>query len=660
MLSDYLRDAGIPHEVSVATEYGKEILLESGEENLIVGRKNSEEIAEMIDSIGASIVVDATHPFATDASREIKRACLLKDVLCVRLKRSTEDSLPENDNIVLVDSMEDAARKAGDVDGNILILTGSKELEKIVACIADTSRLYARVLPNEESIAKCSRAGLLGKQIIAMQGPFSKQMNIATIREIGAKVIITKESGKAGGFREKIEAAVQCGIRAVVVRNPEELVLGVDGHSLEEVCEILTDHTGVEIRPFMEITLAGIGPGDESYYTTELRKALDRADIIFGAEAVLKNLKSCDVPLVYEYRGENILKYLEENRGYISPVVLFSGDISLCSGARKATEFFAGEGYRVKRIPGISSVTLFSQRLCLGLEDVRIVSAHGRDRDVAGYVAMNKEVIVLPSDAEHAKRICEQVKDMAEMVVVGCDLGTSEEKIIDIGPSEKASEQMDGIKGKCLVYIKKNIVQKENAVAALADSEIIRGNVPMTKEEIRALSIRKLELTRDAVLYDVGAGTGSISLEAALLDPGIRVYSIEKNEEAILLLRQNKEKFGAVNMEIVEGKAPQALGELPIPSHVFIGGSSGSIKEILSAVFNKNESARVVINTVTAETFAQVMDYVSKTKGIEPDIIQVSVSRFRKAGNYHLADALNPVYIITLKTSTENVNDLTI
>lgn len=651
ILSDYLRKAGILHEISVATEYGKEILLENGEENLLVGRKNFKEIEEMIKSLEVSIVVDATHPFATAASKEIKTACEGSDVPYLRLKRSTEVKADGTDNVICVDSIEDASKAAEDTDGNILVLTGSKDLEKIASIITDTSRVFVRVLPNEDSIGKCIKAGFGGRQIIAMQGPFSKQLNIATIKEIDAKAIITKESGKAGGFDEKIEAAISCGVKAIVVRNPENAIESPDAYSLSEIIEILSKHTGItitsnkDIIPDKAITLAGMGPGDESYYTLELKKALDEADIIFGAKAVVNNLKNSHVPVISKYDGQKIYDYLEGNREYINPLILFSGDISLCSGAKKATVLFEDKGYKVNLISGISSVTLFAQRLGLGLEDVRVISAHGRKCDVIRNVTDNVETIVLTSDAEHARNISEKLISLTDKVIVGCDLGTSSEKIID---AKSNPDTIKDIAGKCLVYTYNENATGRKIVKTLCDDEIIRGNVPMTKEEIRALSMRKLSLSKGAVFYDIGSGTGSISLEAALLDESISVYSVEKNEEAIELLRKNIEKFNVSNIEMISGLAPDAMKELPAPSHVFIGGSSGNIKEIIDAVYQKNSKAKIVINTVTAETFAQVMDLINEYPDIEPDIIMVSVSRFKKVGRYHLADALNPVYIITL------------
>ncbi len=679
ILSDYLRDYCIPHEVSVATEYGRDILAEKGEDKLLVGRKDRGEIEKVIKDGSFTIVVDATHPFATVVSEEIKGACDSAKVRYLRLKRDTGKELTGRDDIIYADTLKEAVSALAAISGNILLLTGSKDLQDISDSFHDVSRLYARVLPNEESIGKCVKAGLSGKQIIAMQGPFSRQMNVATIKEINASAIFTKESGRTGGLSEKLEAALECGIKAVVLKNPENKSENSEGYSLEEVLQLLAEHCEIEIVPQKNITLAGIGPGGEEFYTRELTKELEIADVIFGAQAVIRNLSNGfikkfhkETPIIPEYSGEKIYEYLEENSEFKHPLVLFSGDISLCSGAKKVSEYFRDRNYKIKRICGISSVTFLAERLELSLEKVRIVSAHGRQCNVRGYVAQNEEVIILPSDADHAREICsltagsskiigmsESVAAKAQntgenmVVTVGCDLGTTDEKILKI--SEKPELAAD-ISGKCLIYVKNLTAVHQPVAHGLSDDEIIRGKAPMTKEEIRALSMRKLALTGNAVFYDIGAGTGSVSLEAALLSPDIKVYAIEKKDEAVALLQQNKEKFGADNIEIIHGEAPEAL-DLPAPTHVFIGGSGGNMGKILATVFTSNESARIVINAVTAETFAEIMECLRDYPNIEPDIIQVFACRYKKAGSYHLADALNPVYIITLQKGEKHDRD---
>lgn len=189
----------------------------------------------------------------------------------------------------------------------------------------------------------------------------------------------------------------------------------------------------------------------------------------------------------------------------------------------------------------------------------------------------------------------------------------------------------------------------------MKDELFTRGSLPMTKSEVRAVSLSKLELVPGAVFWDVGAGTGSVSVEAArlLLRAGGQgqIYAVEREPEGIRLIQENKEKLAAgfLGFHVIEGEAPECLKELPSPSHVFIGGSGGRLKEILSVVFGKNRRARVVINAITPETLFQAMEASGELGVWEEEIIQVSVSRFEKRGKYHLQMGTNPVFVITLQ-----------
>lgn len=180
----------------------------------------------------------------------------------------------------------------------------------------------------------------------------------------------------------------------------------------------------------------------------------------------------------------------------------------------------------------------------------------------------------------------------------------------------------------------------------MRDELFIRGAVPMTKSEVRAVSISKLELEEDSVLYDVGAGTGSVSIEAASFLKKGKVYAIERKEEAISLIKANKERFHAGSLEIVEGTAPEAMENLEAPTHVFIGGTSGSMKEVLSLILQKNPKARIVINVLALESLSEILTWL-KENSIAAEIVQVQVSKAKEAGAYHLMMGQNPVYVIS-------------
>ena len=180
----------------------------------------------------------------------------------------------------------------------------------------------------------------------------------------------------------------------------------------------------------------------------------------------------------------------------------------------------------------------------------------------------------------------------------------------------------------------------------MRDECFIRGKVPMTKSEVRAVSLDKLELRDGEVFYDVGAGTGSVAVEAALRCPHSRVYALEQKAEGCELISGNREKFGADNLTVVPGKAPETFRELPAPDKVFIGGSGGSLGAILKAVREANPQVRIVVNVITLETLSELTSYLER-EGLEAEVVSIQVSRAQKLGCYHLMQAMNPVWVVT-------------
>ncbi|MEG0689566.1 MAG: precorrin-6Y C5,15-methyltransferase (decarboxylating) subunit CbiT [Hungatella sp.] len=180
----------------------------------------------------------------------------------------------------------------------------------------------------------------------------------------------------------------------------------------------------------------------------------------------------------------------------------------------------------------------------------------------------------------------------------------------------------------------------------MRDEYFIRGQVPMTKSEVRAVSLSKLELTNDSIVYDIGAGTGSVSIEAARAVPGGQVYAIEKNPEARKLIYANRDRFQIENLVVVEGSAPEVLTGLPLPSHAFIGGSSGCLREVIRCLLEKNPRIRIVVNLITLESLSQMIDF-TKTWSIEAEFISIQVARAGLVGTSHLMQGQNPVYVIS-------------
>ena len=185
----------------------------------------------------------------------------------------------------------------------------------------------------------------------------------------------------------------------------------------------------------------------------------------------------------------------------------------------------------------------------------------------------------------------------------------------------------------------------------IPDGDFVRGEVPMTKAEVRAAAVWKLRLSPESVVYDIGCGTGSVAVEAALQAKAGRVFAIDKKWEAIALTEQNRRRFGTWNIETVYGEAPQVLEHLPAPDAVFLGGSSGAVEPILETVARKNPHARLVASCASMETLAALS--AAAVRFPDAEMVQVSVARTHLRGAHHLLCAQNPVFLFSFTLSGE-------
>ena len=223
---------GMETMVCVATEYGKEVQTHESGIQVHSGRLDVEGMTQVL--AGADLCVDATHPYAREASRNIREAAKEAGVPCHRLLRRESQLSP---GCVLVDSAADAARFLQGVEGNILLTTGAKELASFAP--VGVHRLYPRVLPAVESLEACEALGISRSNVIAMQGPFTQELNVALIRQFSIGWLVTKDGGAAGGFAEKVRAAQETGARLVVIRRPKE-----DGESFETILQLCKEMMG--------------------------------------------------------------------------------------------------------------------------------------------------------------------------------------------------------------------------------------------------------------------------------------------------------------------------------------------------------------------------------------------------------------------------------
>lgn len=395
-----------------------------------------------------------------------------------------------------------------------------------------------------------------------------------------------------------------------------------------------------------KIYLAGAGMGQRSTLTKEVSQMIESSSCLIGAARLVKPYLDLGKEIVAAYKPKEIRNYIDSHEDLEIITVLLSGDSGFYSGARNLlTEL---KDYDVTVLAGISSVAYFAAKIQHSWEDAALLSMHGVSRNFIPTVVHARKTFVLFGNREQAEEVCRKIRYYGLYNLtfyIGKNLSGPEETVVIKKASEVIPEDLEGLCITCIVNEAPKVRQSH-----LRDEEFHRGEVPMTKEEIRAVSIGKLGLSGDAVVYDVGAGTGSVSVEMALQIPDGRIFAVEKKPEGIELIRANQKKFYTDNLTVVEGTAPEALLELPAPTHVFIGGSSGNLREIIDCVREKNPEAKIVMNLITLETLSDVCQMVQEgiVKEENLEITQIAVSRSRKLGAYHMMTGLNPIYIVTI------------
>lgn len=396
-----------------------------------------------------------------------------------------------------------------------------------------------------------------------------------------------------------------------------------------------------------KVFLVGIGMGTSDTLTCGAEQILKECDCIVGAKRMLENLAVEGKTVFTSYQPAEIHAYLKKYREYKKIAAVFSGDTGFYSGAKKLQEELEqSEDFETQMVPGISSIVYLAARLNTSWEDAKLVSTHGRKQNYISAIAHNHKTFLLLGKAGCSwevcrKLICYGLGDVE--FTIGSRLSYPDETLTVKKAEELIPEDFDELCTACVI----NPHPYERVCLHISDEEFIRGKVPMTKEEVRTISLSKLKLTKNAVLYDVGAGTGSVSVEAALQSENIRVYAIEKNPKGIELIRQNSEKFQVDQITVVEGTAPDVLKDLETPTHVFIGGSDGNLKKILDCVLQKNPKARIVLNAVSLETVKEVMGAIEDGRLKNAEIVQLSVSKSRTLGTHHMMLGQNPVYVIS-------------
>ena len=642
-LCEFLAENRVSVYACAATEYGGSLLQENEFLHVSAGRLKTEDMEELFRKEKPEIVLDATHPYAAEVTKNIRTACESAGVLYQRILRPEGE---KNSEAIYVESTEEAAAFLSGTEGNIFLTTGSKELAKFTGIPDYKERLFARVLSIPSVIRSCAELGIEGKHLIGMQGPFSAEINEAMLRQFQCSYLVTKDTGLAGGFPEKMEACQRCGVTPVIIGRP----LKEEGLSLQDARVFLSKMFGFTLS--QKISLVGIGMGAEKTLTLEGKKALNEAELLIGAKRMTEAVQKPGQMVLHEYRSEKIVEYIREHPKYRTVAIALSGDVGFYSGAKKLIDQLDGN---VEVICGISSVVYFMSKIGLSWDDAKIVSAHGRNCNLISLIRHNPKVFSILGTEDGVAVLASRLVyyGMGDVTLyVGENLSYENEKIFHDKAANLTEYRGDALS---VVTACNEKATPLSAVHGISDGEFLRGKAPMTKEEVRTVSLSKLRLSEDSVCYDVGAGTGSVSVEMALRAWTGQVYAIEKKEDALALLKENKKKFAVDNLVIIPGVAPEAMTELPAPTHAFIGGSSGNMQDIINLLLEKNPKVRIVINCITLETVTEAMNAIRDFGLEDVDIVQLAAARSKSIGRYHMMMGENPIYIISCSGRGEEI-----
>ena len=396
-----------------------------------------------------------------------------------------------------------------------------------------------------------------------------------------------------------------------------------------------------------KVTIIGAGPGNPDLLSRAALDAIDIADVVIGAHRALAGIDvPPDVVRCELVKTADIAAALTDAASWRRAVVVMTGDVGLFSGARRLVEALSGNAQvDVRVIPGISSASYLAARLARPWQDWRFASAHG-----------------VTSGGEDPSRLSGELVQAGfgdARVTVAERLSYPDERITCATASEIAGQTFDDLNVMLIDFAggagspagasRAASSRWPYASSGIPDELFIRGDVPMTKQEVRAVALAKLRLTATDTVWDVGAGTGSVSIEAALVARAGSVWAVERNAAGVRLIRENADAFGCGNVHAVPGVAPEALVKLPVPDAVFVGGSAGELPSIVEAALEKNSQVRLCVPCVTVETLTEACALLSGSRFKGFEACQVSAARAEAVGSHHLMKAQNPVFLVSAR-----------
>ena len=384
--------------------------------------------------------------------------------------------------------------------------------------------------------------------------------------------------------------------------------------------------------------IIGAGMGAPDSLTGEAAHALAASDAVFATQRLTAVCDRAAVCPFDQLAAEAIAS------GAQTVSVLVSGDVGFFSAAGRLRGQLAQHG-DVRLVCGLSSMQYFCAKLGISYDDACVRSLHGRAGSILGAVSYHKKTFVLTGGENTAPKVCKTLADAGLgglTVHLGENLGAENERI-QTGAAETLAAEACGNLAVLLI----EHPDAANAFEPVRDDMLTRAKVPMTKEEVRWVSVSRLAVQPRDTVWDVGAGTGAVTLELARKASDGLVYAVERKPEAVALLHENRAKLGGYNVHIVEGAAPDALEALPAPDCVFVGGSGGAMRRILAIAKQKNPAVRVVVNAIALETLHETQAALSALGYADVEVTQLSAARGKLVGPYTMMTANNPVFILS-------------
>ncbi|MEZ0344929.1 MAG: precorrin-6y C5,15-methyltransferase (decarboxylating) subunit CbiE, partial [Caldimicrobium sp.] len=383
--------------------------------------------------------------------------------------------------------------------------------------------------------------------------------------------------------------------------------------------------------------------------TKEEERVLEKASKIFTFKRTEEIFKGYPQHAFFKEKikvVKGVNELLEEIEGEREDVVVLAGGDPLLFGVgEKLISYFSQE--EIKIFPDLTTPQVLCSRLKIPYYKVRIYSLHGRKFQRESFLreVLQSEYLFVYTDSENNPSFIADILEregLNELILyVGERLGYAEERIFKGHPSELVNSK----------FAEPNSLLIENSnwgkhiILGIKEREIFHERGMITKDEARAIILHKLEPPLRGVIWDIGAGSGSVSLELARLSPYLEIYAIEKKENYCRLIENNCKKFLINNIKVIHGEAPEAFLNLPSPDRVFVGGTSGKLKEILNFLESLKDLKISVFSFITYENLKEALEFF-KDKPYELDLLQLQVNKFSSLKDYHFFKPENPLFIL--------------